>query len=340
MKSDNGHFCMRWLLQLAVLEVLQATVAPLIRCSADESVSVASTAIPIARLDAPREGVMAVAFFNDGRSLVVGSGDLNCGMIRVWTAPDWRLTTTIRAHDKFVYSLGVDPEGELLVSSSFDETVKVWNTKTGLPIRDLTGHLGRIRSVAFSPDGKLIAGAGQETVIRLWNAATGEPAGVFAGHTDEVEGVAFVADGTALLSVGNDRVLICWDLATKQKRWKSEIGVASIVGVSPSPDSTMAVTVDNEAAVRLWDVQSGAQVKVVYDPEGLTRSVAWSPDGRWIAVGCGGRVHVYNVTTMKVVKDIRGDEIRVGAVAFSRDGEFLGTGGWRGDVTVLPIKQE
>jgi WD40 repeat protein len=310
------------------------------RCSADESVSAASAAVTIAKLDSPRECVMAVAFFNDGRSLVVGSGNLNCGMIRVWTAPDWRLVTTIRAHDKFVYSLAVDPQGEILVSSSIDETVKLWNAKAGLPIRDLTGHSGRIRSVAFSPDGRMIAGAGQEKVVRLWLSATGEPAGLFAGHSDEIVGVAFVPDGTALLSVGNDRVLICWDLATKQMRWKSEIGVASIVGVGPSPDSKTAVTVDNEAAVRLWDVQSGAQVKVVYDPEGLTRSVAWSPDGRWIAVGCGGRVHVYDATTMKVVKDIRGDGIRVGAVAFSHDGGFLGTGGWSGDVTVLPIKQE
>lgn len=133
-------------------------------------------------------------------------------------------------------------------------------------------------------------------------------------------------------------MLICWDVATQQMRWKSEIGVFSIVGVSPSPDSKTVVTVDNEAAVRLWDVQTGAPVKVVYDPEGLTGSVAWSPDGERIAVGCGGRVHLYDAATLKVVKDIRGDRIRVAAVAFSSDGAFLGAGGWSGDVTVLPMK--
>lgn len=101
------------LFQFALAGLLHLIVALPIQCSADDAPSKASTPITIARLEPPREIVMAVAFLNDGRSLAVGSGNLTCGMIRVWEAPDWKLVTTIRAHDKFVYSLAVDPQGEV-----------------------------------------------------------------------------------------------------------------------------------------------------------------------------------------------------------------------------------
>jgi WD40 repeat protein len=56
----------------------------------------------------------------------------------------------------WVKSVAFSPDGKLVVSGSWDETVRLWDTVTGAALQTLEGHSGSIRSVAFSPDGKQV----------------------------------------------------------------------------------------------------------------------------------------------------------------------------------------
>jgi WD40 repeat protein len=63
-------------------------------------------------------------------------------------------------------------EGELLISGSVDQTIRVWEVKTGQCLAILKGHESRVRSVAFSPDGKLILSSSDDGTIKLWDRQT------------------------------------------------------------------------------------------------------------------------------------------------------------------------
>ena len=54
------------------------------------------------------------------------------------------------------------------MTASFDQTAKVWDTKTGTELLTLTGHDGRVFSVAYSPDGKRIATAGKDGMVQIY----------------------------------------------------------------------------------------------------------------------------------------------------------------------------
>jgi WD40 repeat protein len=51
----------------------------------------------------------------------------------------------------------ISPDGQHIVSESYDKLVKVWSVSARNEVASLAGHTDWVRSVAFSPDGQHIA---------------------------------------------------------------------------------------------------------------------------------------------------------------------------------------
>jgi WD40 repeat protein len=71
----------------------------------------------------------------------------------------------------------------MVVSASWDGTLKIWDAKKHEEIRTLSDHKGNIYSVAMSSDTKHIISGGQDRVMRLWCFHTGELLSCFEGHS-------------------------------------------------------------------------------------------------------------------------------------------------------------
>ena len=64
--------------------------------------------------------------------------------------------------------MAFSPDGRLLASGGYDETVRLWDRATGDCLRTLTAHTA-VQAVAFSPDGRLLASCGNDRKVRLWD---------------------------------------------------------------------------------------------------------------------------------------------------------------------------
>ncbi|KAM9179564.1 coronin-7-like isoform 1-T1 [Mergus octosetaceus] len=109
----------------------------------------------------------------DPRRLAVAGEDAK---IRLWRVPEGGLQDTLRepeavlqGHTEKIYSIRFHPvAADLLVSSSYDMTVRIWELGGGQEVLCLQGHTDQIFSLAWSPDGRQLATASKDGRLRLY----------------------------------------------------------------------------------------------------------------------------------------------------------------------------
>ena len=114
-------------------------------------------------------------------------------------------------HSDTISSVTFSPDGRVLASGSWDNSIKLWDAATGTELRTLKGYTVPVRSVAFSPDGRTLAGSGNETV-KLWDVQTGAELRTLKAQT-AVFSLAFSPDGRTLATAENQTVRL-WDAQT------------------------------------------------------------------------------------------------------------------------------
>jgi len=76
----------------------------------------------------------------------------------------------LQGHTHIVTSFAFSPDGNQIVSGSWDDSLRVWDAKTGELLRELQGHTNWVASVAFSPTGdQIVSGSDDNGMQRLVN---------------------------------------------------------------------------------------------------------------------------------------------------------------------------
>jgi len=268
--------------------------------------------------------VWSAAFSPNGEGIVtIGGNDA-----RLWDLATGRQQIRFSPHGA-VAAATLSHDGRYLVTGSWDNSAKIWDSLTGKAIRRLdNGHTGYINSAEFSSDGNLVLTASDDGTARLWNFETGKLTDiVLQGHGARLFQAVFSPDGKRILTVSGDKTARLWDAATgheqlvlKGHQWAVTCGQFSRNGKS-------IITGSEDNSAKIWDAHTGTlQNTLVGHTSGVT-AVAFSPDGQRALTGSqDNTAKLWDPYEGKEILSLAGHEQEVTAVAFSPDGQLALTG--------------
>ena len=256
------------------------------------------------------------------------------------TEKNLALLNTLTAHSDIIRAVAISPNGQLLVSGSNDQTIKIWQLSTGTLKNTLIGHHSWISAVAISPDSQTVVSGSGDNTIKVWQLNTGKLLRTLTGHSASVYAVAISPDGQTLVSGGSDNTIKIWQLNTGKllrTLTKHSYGVNSI---TISPDGQTLVSGNGSVwpygedhTIKIWGLKTGLAKRTIAGHESNVTAVTISSDGRTLASGStDNTIKIWQLSTGQLVHTLTDYPNCVYSVAISPNGQTLVSGS--GDNTI------
>jgi len=299
------------------------------------------------RLQGHRDGVFAVVFSADGKSVFSGSNDET---IRMWDVASGRELRRLDGSQGVVYCIALSPDGKTLASGidltdrleakDLDLTICLWDVASGKVLRRLPGPHNQALCVVFSPDGKTLASGGADNALHWWDLALGKELHQFPGHHVRIAQVGISPDGTTLASLAEDYTVSIWNMATGQELHTLH---GPQTGYTPwgnklafSPESKKLACVFGDSTIRLLDVKTAKEISNYNANQSRERTyIAYAPDGKAIAFA-NGTVGLVKLDTGLVVEYWKGGDTAA-CVTLSPNGKFLASGHSGGKIRIWDL---
>jgi WD40 repeat protein len=154
--------------------------------------------------------VASLKLLNTNIHLAAG---LESGDINIYNINDGNLVSSLKGHTNRVRDL-VQISANLLASSNWDKTVRIWDLTTNTCKFILTGHTNQVYGLKqITPN--ILASGSSDTTIKLWDITTGQLIRTLTGHTSAILCTVDLLNSQTLVSGSyGDQTIKLWNWST------------------------------------------------------------------------------------------------------------------------------
>ncbi|KAK0633843.1 WD40-repeat-containing domain protein [Immersiella caudata] len=265
------------------------------------------------------EQISAVACSNQGNLIASSSG--NGSSLLIHDAATGEQLQQLKGHTDKVNSIAFSQDDRLVVTASFDDTVRIWDVATGECQQTLQGHDGTAYAAVFSPDGRWVASASNDKMtktlasafrwmylltsapskysVKIWDVTTGTCQHTCVGqHESGINSVAFSCDSREVASASDDATIKICNVSAGACAQRTLNGHGSKVNtVVFSSDGRYLVSASDDRTVKIWGGTTYACLRTFKGHGAAVRSAAVSHDGRSVVSTSSGMIKIWDAGT-------------------------------------------
>ena len=202
------------------------------------------------------------------------------------------------------------PGDRTLVSTTVDEKLEFWDIETKQPRRTFTNVSWHV-AARVSPDQRWVAIARTNGLVELLDVARETVAVTLTGHTNEVRRIFFTPDSRRILTASvrqssaqgdtfpDDSWVRLWDVPSGRLLAETNLHEA-IYSMTLAPDGeTFAIHPQGERVEVRQTRDFALLYHVPIEPSTISR-MAFSPDGRLLAVSCGNEFNLWELPARRL----------------------------------------
>src|SRR5215831_973831 len=197
------------------------------------------------------------------------------------------LIDTLRGHGKAVGEVAWSPDGSLLVTTSADATVRVWDGASHRHLHTITAHKEGLRAAAFDPHGQVLATGSEDGIVKLWQVGSWKLLKTldFSDALKACNSLAF-SPHQDVLAYGGDRSAALIDIASEEirHRLQEKADHRRSYQAAFDPAGVMVAAAAGDL-VGLWAASDGQNLAMLAGHTMEVMAVAMAPDGRLLASG-------------------------------------------------------
>jgi WD40 repeat protein/tRNA A-37 threonylcarbamoyl transferase component Bud32 len=255
------------------------------------------------------------------RQVAAATLDGSVGVGSVDDPASWRL---ISKHTKDVWAVAFTPDGDGLVSASFDTTARLHDLRGRGPARTFIGHRLALLSATIDPSGRWLATGAWDGQVRIWDLTRPDLGLTLEGHRGRVGAVDIGPDATRAVTASHDGTARIWNVADGSMVAVLDGGHEVVNAAVFSPNGRMIAAATRAAVVELWDLET-EQLVSLDGHSAAVWQVAFDHSGQRVGSTSSDRTaRIWSVTGEQLLV-LQGHEARVAAIDLGTDDQLIAT---------------
>ncbi|RHY27141.1 hypothetical protein DYB32_007015 [Aphanomyces invadans] len=207
-----------------------------------------------------KASISALALLRNPQRLCAGTQD---NLIVIWELDEFSPAFSLEGHSRSIIALEVVPDSQTLISSSADQSLRVWDGKHEFQcVQVINGFNGHILSLIATTDTLFMAC--QDTYYeQCWELPSMAYLTSLHGHRGSV--LDIVSVGHNLFS---DKTICCWDIESMRCNGVLKGHTAAVLSICSLEDKNRICSGSADDTVRIWNTQSLACVHTLHGHHG------------------------------------------------------------------------
>ena len=251
------------------------------------------------------------------------------GNIFVWNFKPQMRPFKFSGHKGAITDLAINPLGDIIASSSIDQTVRLWTNAVGGKNKILKCHPSPIRSVDFSSDGKLLMTGSNDKTIKIFELYPKHKfISSYKGHSNWVRCARFSPDNRLIGSCGDDNAVIIFDVEQKTVKYRFLDHSSNVNSCRFSPDGTIISSAGNDGKIKLFDIRMGRLIQHYDAHNDKINCISYHQSGNYIISGSDdSTIKIWDLKMGQILYTVHGHRGKVKSVNFNIDGDYFCSGG-------------